>query len=103
MAWSDLDSRDAVLRALKEFDEMGRGSFLEKYGFGRAARYVVEHRGKQYDAKAIIGAAHGFQFPDRGPLQSGSFPSSGPAVKGKLEKLGFTVTSKGGRSRGVDS
>jgi hypothetical protein len=94
MSWSDLDSRDAVLRALAEFDQLGRESFLEKYGFGRAARYVVEHEGRQYDAKAVIGAAHGFQFPEKGALASKDFPSSERTVRGSLTNLGFTVTSR---------
>lgn len=94
MAWNDLDSRGAVLRSLKEFDELGRDAFLSKYGFGRSARYVLEHDGKQYDAKAIIGAAHGYQFPDKGALKSADFPSSERVVRGKLTRLGFTVIGK---------
>ena len=33
MSLSDLASREAVLQAMKEFDEVGRERFLEKYGF----------------------------------------------------------------------
>jgi hypothetical protein len=94
VAWTELSSRDAVLKALKEFDALGREPFLSKYGFGRSARYVLEHDGRQYDAKAVIGAAHGVQFPDEGPLRSEDFPSSERAVKGTLTALGFKVTSK---------
>ena len=91
MTWSEITSREAVLRAMKDFDERGREAFLKHYGFGRAARYVVEHEESSYDAKALLGAAHGFQFPERGPLQSSDIPSSERAVRGTLTKLGFTV------------
>lgn len=94
MGWNEITSRDSVLRAIKEFDELGREAFLRRYGFGRAARYAVEHEGSSYDAKALLGAAHGFQFPEKGPLQSSEIPSSDRAVRGTLTKLGFTVNSK---------
>jgi putative restriction endonuclease len=36
-------------------------------------RYRLIHGGKSYDAKAIAGAAHGFQFPEKGPLRHEDF------------------------------
>ena len=87
----ELSDRQAVLAAFAEFDRLGRIAFLQKYGFGRAGRFRVIHDGRQYDAKAIIGAARGVQFPERGPLSTGDFPSNAPAVKGTLERLGFKV------------
>jgi 5-methylcytosine-specific restriction protein A len=95
MTWRELDNRDSVLNALQEFDRVGRDEFLRKYGFGKSARFMLEHNGRQYDAKAVIAAAHGYQFPAKGPLRTADFPSSAPAVKGTLERLGFTVTTKG--------
>ena len=59
MAFADLSSRDAVLRALREFDAIGRGPFLKKYGFREAREYFVLEHGNRYDSKAIVGAAHG--------------------------------------------
>lgn len=94
MTWTELNNAEAVKKALKEFDDLGRDAFLKKYGFGRSARFVVSHQGREYDAKAVIGAAHGHQFPEKGPLKSADFPSSERAVKGTLERLGFSVTSK---------
>jgi hypothetical protein len=83
----ELSDRQAVLAALAEFDRLGREAFLQKYGFGRAGRFRVVHSGRQYDAKAIIGAARGFQFPERGPLTTNDFPSNARSVKRKLEGL----------------
>jgi len=69
----DLTSAAAVESALDEFDELGREAFLERYGFGRARRYFVRRDGKYYDSKAIAGAAHGYQYPDDGPLANSEF------------------------------
>jgi 5-methylcytosine-specific restriction protein A len=58
MALSDLTA-SAVLKAIEEFDLLGRDSFLKKYGFGKARSYVLQKDGQSYDSKAIAGAAHG--------------------------------------------
>ena len=73
MALRDLSSRDLFLRALSEFDQLGRDAFLTKYGFGSARSYELLHNGRHDDPKAIIVAAHGYQFLDRGPLQASEF------------------------------
>ena len=66
MALADI-TREAVLAALAEHDELGQDQFLAKYGFDRARLYVLVHDGKPYDSKAIVGAAHGF-LPGQKPL-----------------------------------
>lgn len=73
---------------MAEHDELGREAFLEKYGYGEAKSYYVEHDGKFYDSKAIIGVAVGKQFPARGAMANSDF-SGGLVVKRKLESLGF--------------
>jgi 5-methylcytosine-specific restriction enzyme A len=52
MALSDLTA-SAVVKAIEEFDQLGRDSFLKKYGFGRARGYVLQKDGHSYDSKAI--------------------------------------------------
>ena len=89
----ELTDPAAVISALAEFDTLGREAFLEKYGFGHAYKYWIERDGHRYDAKAVIGAARGFQYPERGPLRSEEFSSSERAVRDLLEGIGFTVTS----------
>lgn len=89
MALSDI-SRDAVLRAIREYDRLGQEGFLERYGFDRARQYLLVHYGERYDSKAIVGAAHGF-LPEQRPLPAGEF-SGGEATVGRLlRRLGFTV------------
>lgn len=96
MSLSELSDPKAVQAALEEFDALGRPAFLAKYGFGRAREYMLRlPDGGLYDSKAIVGAAHGFQFPDRGPLKSESFTGGENTVERKLRDLGFDVVRIG--------
>jgi 5-methylcytosine-specific restriction protein B len=90
---------DAVLAAIREADELGRAQFLKKYGFAESREYFLRYDGNLYDSKAIMGAAHGFQHPDLGPLTSHDFSGGERTVQKQLEKLGFVVTtpSEGGQ------
>ena len=91
MSLSDITSRQPVLKAIAEFDRLGRDRFLEKYGFGPSRVYWLVHDGQQYDSKAIVGAAHGYARPDLGPLKARVFTGGEVPVKRKLEQLGFRV------------
>lgn len=92
MALNDLSDRDAVLRAIREYDELGRDSFLAKYGFGRAQKYMIRHEGRLYDLKGVLAAAHGFQHPDEGPLLPNTEYGSGlNSTVPKARSLGFEV------------
>jgi 5-methylcytosine-specific restriction protein A len=51
--------------------------------------------GKHYDSKAIVGAAYGFQFPEKGPLRGAQFSGGENTVERKLEQLGFEVVRDG--------
>ena len=62
MTVGDLSDPAAVEEALAKFDRIGRKAFLEKYGYGMALSWVVIKDGREYDSKAIAGAAHGYQF-----------------------------------------
>ena len=46
---ADIQSGDSVQTALKECDQLGRDTFLQKYGFGRARKYFLEYEEKLYD------------------------------------------------------
>jgi 5-methylcytosine-specific restriction enzyme B len=91
MALADLTEPSAVLKAIEEADTLGRQTFLDKYGFSPSREYFIRHEGRLYDSKAIIGAAHGYQHPDRGPLRSTDFSGGEQTVQRKLEQLGFAV------------
>src|SRR4051794_15763135 len=92
MSVVDVSSKDAVLEALREFDELGEEAFLREHGFGPAKWWVLVHEGKQYPSKAILGVAYTKQYPDRPTLREGGTYSGGEAtVVRKLRELGFTV------------
>jgi 5-methylcytosine-specific restriction enzyme B len=91
MAFADLTEPAAVVKAMAEADALGRQAFLDKYGFGESRSYFLRHNGTLYDSKAVVGAAHGYQHPDRGPLKPADFVGGEQTVQRKLEQLGFAV------------
>ncbi|MGH2656736.1 MAG: hypothetical protein ACRDIZ_08595 [Actinomycetota bacterium] len=91
MAWQEIQNPESVLRAVQEFDRLGRDTFLEKYHFGKAYNYFLVIDRRLYDSKAVLGVAHGYEFPDKGPLRGAQFSGGQATVKRKLEELGFDV------------
>lgn len=89
--YRDLSDRDAVLTAITECDQLGRTKFLEKYGYGKARMFMLIHNGKQYDSKAIVGAAYEHQFEE--PLLNTDFSGGQATVVPKLSSLGFKVVA----------
>ena len=79
----------SVIQAINEFDSLGREAFLSKYGFGPAVAYSLVYEGNVYDSKAIVGAAHGYDRPDLGPLTSEKFSGGRTGAAKILESLGF--------------
>ena len=102
MPLSELTSRDAVVAAIAEFDSLGRGNFLEKYGFRPARSFFLSHQGRRYDSKAIAGAAYGYQFPDRGPMKADEFSGGEDTVRPVLERIGFDIISEGTSVAGAE-
>ena len=86
---SPLTDRAAVLTAIAEYDTVGRDEFLDRYGFGRAKWWYLLHEGKQYDSKAITGAAMGQQTGT--PLTAIDFKGGEASAVRKLQSLGFRV------------
>lgn len=91
MSLSALTDRSAVLSAIAEYDELGREAFLARYGYSPSRAYFLEHDGKHYDSKAIVGVAVGKQLPTEGPLRADQFSGGDATVRAKLESLGFHV------------
>lgn len=91
MPLAELTERSAVIKAIEEYDRLGQQAFLDRYGFRRSRGYILRSDGKDYDSKAIAGAAYGYQFPERGPLRSADFVGGENTVQSKLEDLGFQV------------
>ncbi|MGX6566896.1 protein NO VEIN domain-containing protein [Cupriavidus necator] len=97
MSIHKLKDPHAVKLALDEFDQLGRTAFLEKYGFGRSREYMLRDpvTGNLYDSKAIVGAAYGYAFPDKGPLGADSFSGGEATVERVLSDLDFEVVRVG--------
>ena len=89
MALSDLTA-SAVIKAIQEFDQLGRDAFLKKYGFRKAQSYDLRMNGRSYDSKAIAGVAHGY-LPGETALTPDTFSGGEATVQNTLERLGFTV------------
>jgi 5-methylcytosine-specific restriction enzyme A len=89
MSLSDL-TEQAVQHAITECDELGRTNFLRTYGFRRSRDYVLMHKGRPYDSKAIAGVAHRY-LPGGNLLSSKEFSGGEKAAAGKLRELGFDV------------
>lgn len=96
MVVQDLTQPSAILQAVAEFDNLGRSAFLARYGFSVSTKFFLVHESNCYDTKAIIGVAHAYQFPERGPLRPGDFSGGlGPGQAATvLERLGFDVVEK---------
>jgi hypothetical protein len=97
VALDHLTDRGAVLRTFEEFDQLGEHEFLRKYDYRRSREWFVLWDSRRYPAEAIVGAAHGFQFPDQGPLSSGDLSGRSADVLKRLEALGFETRRRWGR------
>ena len=94
MSLGGLTSRAAVMRATEEYDALGASAFLDRYHFGASRLYRLLLDGRTYDSKAIAGVAHGYQFPDLGPLRSEDFSGGLSGAAGRLRALGFEVVDE---------
>lgn len=82
-------TRQSVLNTLAEYDELGRETFLAKYGYSKARTYVLVHEGREYDAKAIAGVAH--KWDHERALKPSEFSGGKAYAVTWLERLGFQV------------
>lgn len=72
-----------VRDAIAECDEIGREAFLHKHGYKIAKKYLLLHRGREYDSKAIAGVACG--------MKATEFGGGAQTVEPALRAHGFTV------------
>ncbi len=95
-------TRSEVVRAIEEFDRLGRDAFLQSHGFQASRRYLLVHKGIEYDSKAIVGVAHGF-LPGQRPLAAAEFSGGQDHAVRLLYRLGFhVVDQRSARSRDID-
>ncbi|MFC0429474.1 HNH endonuclease [Kutzneria buriramensis] len=88
MSLADI-TRDDVLRAIAEYDDIERSAFLRRYGFRGARSYFLVHNGRSYDSKAIVGVAHGYATGRF--LRASDFSGGRRTVAATLERLQFKI------------
>ncbi len=88
----DAVTRDDVVRALQEYDQLGAESFFAEHGFGYTTTYDLVWDRRRYPPKAILGTAYEFATGYR--LHPGDFEGGKSGAVRVLGKLGFTVQPK---------
>ncbi|MFD5366467.1 HNH endonuclease [Streptomyces sp. NPDC127103] len=85
-------SRNGILKAIAEYDELGRDRFLSEYGYRPATGYILIHEGREYDSKAVAGVAHKF---DQGrALRPDELIGGRSHAARWLAQLGFLIRAK---------
>jgi 5-methylcytosine-specific restriction protein A len=90
-----LTDSSAVHQAMAEHDAVGRDAFLAKYGFGPAREYVVVEGGREYDSKAIAGAALAYQDGVHQALPRTAFSGGSQGAAGWLRAWGSRSSGAG--------
>ncbi|MFI0412183.1 hypothetical protein [Actinomadura sp. 3N508] len=85
-------TREAVLKAIAECDELGRHRFLARYGFAPARQYFLYNEGVPYDSKAIVGVA--YRNATGRTLTADQFSGGRQTVVRLLTSLGFEVVDE---------
>ncbi|WP_345033852.1 HNH endonuclease signature motif containing protein [Kutzneria kofuensis] len=78
-----------MLAAVAECDRIGEPAFLRDHGFLTARSFPLVHDDRRYDARAIVGVAHGEGAGD--PLRPEEFRSGDETIALVLQQLGFEV------------
>lgn len=82
-------SRADVVRAIKEYDQLGAAAFFSAHGFAPTTTYDLIWEKRRYPPKAILGTAYEFATGQR--LASGDFEGGKSGAVKVLGGLGFTV------------
>lgn len=93
-------TKDSILKAISEYDDIGHEKFLEKYEFGRInIRFYIKIGNKRYPSKAIVGAAYGYEFPEKDSLKHSDFSGGKDTVQKLLKRLKFDMEINESSSR----
>jgi hypothetical protein len=91
VAWNQV-TRDDVIRAIGEYDQLGPEAFFAQHGFGYTTTYDLLWEKRRYPPKAILGTAYEIATGQR--LASGDFEGGRSGAVRVLGQLGFTVKPK---------
>lgn len=84
-------NKESLIKAIGEFDKLGKDSFLNKYSYGENIKYELLYEGKTYPPKAIWGRAYEFlnEGKDFKIFESGKRRAFGKPEIEKLKEMGF--------------
>jgi hypothetical protein len=85
----DQVSRDDVVRAIAEYDQLGPDQFFAQHGFAPTTTYELIWNDRSYPPKALLGTAYEFATGQR--LASGNLEGGKAGAVRVLGRLGFTV------------
>ena len=91
VTWDDV-TRDDVVRAIQEYDQLGPEKFFSEHGFAPTTTYDLVWKKHRYPPKAILGTAYEFATGNR--LASGDFEGGKSGAVRVLGNLGFTVQAR---------
>ena len=91
VAWNHV-TRDDVVRAIGEYDQLGPEAFFAAHGFGPSRSYELVFDQRRYPHKAILGTA--YQLATGHRLAPGDFEGGKSGAVAVLTKLGFTIQDK---------
>lgn len=97
---ADISSRDAVLDAIDEYEDLGAEAFLQRYGEGLSRDLHIEYISQKFAALPVIRVAHRVVAGEL--LEPGDLHDLA-AVKDRLEALGFRVLGDVGPVRRAGS
>ena len=91
IAWDRVTPAD-VVRAIRQYDELGPERFFAEHGFAPTTTYDLIWDKRRYPPKAILGTAYELATGRR--LASGDFEGGKTGAVKVLGRLGFTVQSR---------
>jgi len=86
-----LPTREAIERAMDEYDALGFDEFMSAYNFGTSMTNWVLRGSIRYPSKAIVGVAHQY-MPGGAPLDNEQF--SGSDARRHLQDLGYEIQAE---------
>jgi len=89
--WDQVHEAD-VVRAMREYDELGAQQFFAKHGFAPTTTYDLLWEKRKYPPKAILGTAYELATGER--LASGDFEGGRSGAVKVLGGLGFSVEQR---------
>lgn len=89
----DMVSREHVIEAIKEYDDLGPEAFFSEHGFAPTTTYDLIWEKRVYPPKAILGRAYELATAHR--LASGDFEGGKSGAVKVLGNLRFIVQARG--------